>query len=81
MSRTFVQDEEADSSCECEYYAYTAGVKDIESLQLQMVVLQGQGLNTLTSSSGCAGIMLLENWCSLFSFPLISRLQIFSPSN
>jgi hypothetical protein len=27
LSRSFVQDQVADSSCECEYYAYSAGVK------------------------------------------------------
>jgi hypothetical protein len=34
LSRSFVQDQVADSSCECEYYAYSAGVKDMESVCL-----------------------------------------------
>ena len=34
LSRSFVQDQVADSSCECEYYAYSAGVKDMESVRL-----------------------------------------------
>ena len=34
LSRSFVQDQVADSSCECEYYAYSAGVKDMEYVRL-----------------------------------------------
>jgi hypothetical protein len=30
LSCSFVQDQVVDSSCECEYYAYSAGVKDME---------------------------------------------------
>ena len=45
LSRSFVQDQVADSSCECEYYAYSTGVKDMEYVRLLIRDLAGLGLD------------------------------------
>ena len=44
LSRSFVQDQVADSSCECEYYVYSTGVKDMESVRLLIRDLLPMGL-------------------------------------
>jgi hypothetical protein len=44
LSRSFVQDQVADSSCECEYYAYSTGVKDMEYVRLLIRDLAGLSL-------------------------------------
>ena len=44
LSRSFVQDQVADSSCDCEYYAYSTGVKDMESVHLLIRDLLPMGL-------------------------------------
>jgi hypothetical protein len=45
LSRSFVQDQVADSSCECEYYAYSAGVKDMEYVRLLIRDLSALGID------------------------------------
>ena len=40
-----MQDQVADSSCECEYYAYSTGVKDMEYVRLLIRDLAGLGLD------------------------------------
>jgi hypothetical protein len=45
LSRSFVQDQVADSSCECEHYAYSAGVKDMEYVRLLIRYLNELGID------------------------------------
>ena len=48
LSRSFVQAQVADSSCECEYYAYSTAVKDMEYVRLLIRDLAGLGLELPT---------------------------------
>jgi hypothetical protein len=45
LSSSFVQDQVADSSCECEYYAYSAGVNDMEYVRLLIRDLSAIGID------------------------------------
>jgi hypothetical protein len=45
LSRSFVQDQVADSSCECKYYAYATGVKDMEYVRLLIRDLSALGID------------------------------------
>jgi hypothetical protein len=45
LSSSFVQDQVADSSCECKYYAYATGVKDMEYVRLLIRDLSALGID------------------------------------